>query len=69
MGGHMIEADEKKLEQLVLKLRATHDEIGRLIESDPNAALQLLENARNELYELVDAYGTILEVMKARIAS
>jgi hypothetical protein len=63
----MTEADEKKLEQLVLKLRATHDEIGRLIKSDPNAALELLENARYDLYKLVDAYGTILEITKARI--
>jgi hypothetical protein len=57
----MTKADEKKIERLVLKLRASHDQLTHLIKSDPEAALDLLEKARNQLYDLVDAYGTVVE--------
>jgi hypothetical protein len=58
----MTKADEKKIEHRVLKLRASHDELGHLIGSDPKA-LQVLETARRQLYDLVGAYDTLLKKM------
>ena len=57
----MTKADEKKIERLVGKLRASHDQLTHLIKSDPEAALKLLDKSRDQLYDLVDAYGTVLE--------
>ena len=48
--------DSKAIEQKVVALRRTHDELQHLIESDPKAALRVLDKARNELFELVEAY-------------
>jgi hypothetical protein len=59
----MTKADEKKIERLVGKLRGSHDELTHLIESDPKAALRLLDKARDQLYDLVSAYDTVVKKM------
>jgi hypothetical protein len=59
----MTKKDEKKIERLVGKLRSSHDELTHLIESDPNAALRLLDKARDQLFDLVTAYDTVLRKM------
>jgi hypothetical protein len=56
----MTNADTEKIERCVRALRASHDELGLLIESDPKAALELLDRARNQLYDLVSAFGDTL---------
>jgi hypothetical protein len=53
--------DEKKIEERVGKLRASHDELTHLIKSDPDAALKLIDKARGQLYELVSAYDDMLQ--------
>jgi hypothetical protein len=42
-------------------LRSTHDELGHLIESDPKAAIKLLDKARDQLFEISGAYDEMLK--------
>ena len=57
----MTKVDEKKIERLVGKLRGSHDELTHLIEADPKAALRLLDKARDQLYDLVAAYDSVVK--------
>ena len=59
----MTKTDKKKIEQRVVNLRASHDELGHLIESGPKAALRVLDKARDQLYDLVATYDDILKKM------
>jgi hypothetical protein len=59
----MTKANEKKIERLVGKLRSSHDQLTHLIKSDPEAALKLLDKARDQLYAVVAAYDTVLKKM------
>jgi hypothetical protein len=61
MEDDMKKADEKKIELLVGKLRGSHDQLTHLIQSDPEAALKLLDKARDQLYDLVAAYDDVLQ--------
>lgn len=62
-GGPMTKADEEKIDRLVGKLRSSQDELTHLIKSDPEAALRLLDKARDQLYDLVSAYDAVLKKM------
>ena len=57
----MTNVEKTKIAQLVGKLRASHDELGRLFESKPQEALRLLDRARDELFDLVTAYEDALD--------
>lgn len=56
----------ENIEGRVSKLRASHDEIEHLIKSDPNAALKLLDIARDQLYQLVCAYDDVIKSVSAK---
>ncbi len=59
-GSVMTNVEKTRIAQLVGKLRASHDELGRLIESKQEA-LRLLDRARDELSDLVTAYEDALD--------